>query len=73
MEAWAESVEAFGAGLQAMVDLVEDPACDLFAELPWGSDGHTVLREVLILADHNAYHVGQIMQLRKALAAVSAA
>lgn len=40
---------------------------DLFAYLPWSSEGRTVLREVMILADHNAYHAGQIMQLRKAL------
>ncbi len=65
--AWAASLAGFSEGLQRMVTLVQDPACDLFADLPWSSEGHTVLREVMILADHNAYHAGQIMQLRKAL------
>lgn len=68
-EAWAASLAGFSEGLQSMVTLLQDPALDLFADLPWSSDGHTVLREVMVLADHNAYHAGQIMQLRKALSA----
>jgi hypothetical protein len=67
-QAWEESVEAFRSGLEAMAELVRDPGTDLFAEIPW-SDGHTVLREALLLADHNAYHVGQIVTLRRALGA----
>ena len=66
--AWDESVAAFTAGLDRMASLVSDPAQDLFEPFPWSEEGHTLLREVLILADHNAYHVGQIMQLRRALA-----
>jgi hypothetical protein len=47
-------------------DLVADPRTDLYAKLPWG-DGQTVLREVMMLADHNAYHLGQIVSVRQAL------
>lgn len=67
-EAWDESLEAFRDGLAGMVDLLRDPGTDLFAEIPW-SDGHTVLREALLLADHNAYHVGQMVTLRRTLGA----
>ncbi len=64
--AWELSLEAFRRDLQAMCDLVSDPAQDLFRELPWG-DGQTLLREALLVADHNAYHVGQIVTLRRLL------
>ncbi|MFL6263567.1 MAG: DinB family protein [Thermoanaerobaculia bacterium] len=66
--AWEKSVEAFQRDLQAMQDLVADPRTDLFAKLPWG-DGQTVLREALMLADHNAYHLGQLVSVRQALGA----
>ncbi len=64
--AWEASVAAFRRDLQAMCDLVADPASDLFAELPWG-DGQTLLREANLVADHNAYHLGQIVTLRSLL------
>lgn len=67
--AWDASVEAFEDGLQAMVALVLDLERDLFEPLPWSEGGHTLMREALILADHNAYHIGQIVQLTKALGA----
>ncbi len=66
-EAWEASVAAFKNGLQEMIALVSDPMRDLFETLPWSEEGHTLLREALILADHNAYHLGQIVQLKKAL------
>jgi hypothetical protein len=52
--------------MQAMERLVADPKVDLYAEIPWG-DGQTILREALLMADHNAYHFGQLMMLRKSL------
>ena len=64
--AWEKSLESFQRDLQAMQDLVADPKTDLFAKLPWG-DGQTVLREAMMLADHNAYHLGQIVSVRQAL------
>ena len=66
--AWDRSVEAFRRDLKAMQDLVADPKTDLFAKIPWGKD-QTILREALLVADHNAYHVGQIVTLRQALGA----
>jgi DinB superfamily len=66
--AWDRSVEAFRADLQAMKDLVADPKTDLFALIPHG-EGQTVLREALLVADHNAYHLGQLVTVRRLLGA----
>jgi hypothetical protein len=68
--AWEQSVETFRADLRAMQDLVADPATDLFARIPHG-DGQTILREALLVADHNAYHLGQLIVVRRALGAWS--
>ncbi|HKX29714.1 MAG TPA: DinB family protein [Blastocatellia bacterium] len=65
-EAWDASVAAFMADLEAVIELVQDPRVDLTAAIPHG-EGRTYLREVLLIADHNAYHLGQIVQLRKIL------
>ena len=67
-DAWEASVAAFRRDLQAMKDLVADPKTDLYARLPWG-DGQTVLREAMLVADHNAYHLGQIVLVRRLLGA----
>jgi hypothetical protein len=67
-DAWAHSVAAFQFDLQAMCDLVADPRVDLFARIPHG-DGQTILREALLAADHNAYHLGQMVVVRRALGA----
>jgi hypothetical protein len=64
--AWTRSVKAFQADLQAMCDLVADEKTDLFAKIPHG-DGQTILREALVLADHNSYHLGEIVLLRRLL------
>jgi DinB superfamily len=66
--AWDRSVAAFRADLRVMQDLIADPATDLFARIPHG-EGQTVLREALLVADHNAYHLGQLVLLRRALGA----
>jgi hypothetical protein len=66
--AWERSIKGFRADLRAMQDLVADPATDLFARIPHG-DGQTVLREALLVADHNAYHLGQLVVVRRALGA----
>jgi hypothetical protein len=68
--AWDRSVAAFRADLQAMQDFVADPATDLFARIPHG-EGQTILREALLIADHNAYHLGQLVVVRRALGAWS--
>ena len=67
-KAWAESVAAFQRDLEEMVHLVRSPRTDLFAKIPHGQ-GQTILREALLLADHNAYHLGQLVDLRRALGA----
>jgi hypothetical protein len=64
--AWDQSIAAFRADLKAMEDLVEDPSTDLFAPIPHGQ-GQTILREALLLADHNAYHLGQLVLVRRCL------
>jgi hypothetical protein len=66
--AWDKSVEDFRADLQAMCDLVAEPKTDLLARIPHG-EGQTVLREALLVADHNAYHLGQLVVVRRALGA----
>ena len=64
--AWDESVAAVRADLKSMSDLVADRSMDLMAPLPHAPE-HTLLREALLVADHNSYHVGQMVQLRRAL------
>ncbi len=67
-EAWDASVQAFRDDLNQMIDLVANPDTDLFAPIPHG-DGQTILREALLVADHNAYHFGQLVFLRRCLGA----
>ena len=66
--AWDESVKAFRSDLRALEKLVEDPRTDLYAPIPWG-DGQTILREALLVADHNAYHLGELLMIRRLLGA----
>jgi uncharacterized damage-inducible protein DinB len=67
-KAWKDSVAAFRRDLKEMEKLVEDAKTDLFARIPWG-DRQTILREALLVADHNAYHLGQIVLLRRLVGA----
>jgi len=64
--AWERSVRTFRADLKAMERLVANPRTDLFVRIPHGQ-GQTILREALLVADHNAYHLGQLVMLRKLL------
>ena len=66
--AWEKSVQSFQHDLQEMAKLVKNQKTDLFATIPHGQ-GQTILREALLLADHNAYHLGQLVDLRRALGA----
>ncbi|MFZ0957562.1 MAG: DinB family protein [Candidatus Sulfotelmatobacter sp.] len=66
--AWNKSIQRFRRDLKYMQELVADPKTDLFARIPWG-DGQTVLREALLVADHNAYHLGQLLDVRRLLGA----
>lgn len=62
--AWDKSVESFQKDLEAMAELADQG--DLYTPFPWGK-GQTLLREILLAADHNAYHVGQLLLVRKLL------
>ena len=66
--AWSKSVAALRADLAELKRMAGDPKLDLFAKIPHGS-GQTYLRELLLVADHNAYHTGQLVALRKRLGA----
>lgn len=61
---WDASVAAFQGDLERLVTIVNDPETDLFGSVP-SHDDHTVLREMLIVADHNAYHIGELAILRQ--------
>jgi hypothetical protein len=67
-DAWDRSVAAFRADCKAFAKMIADPATDLFAPVRHGK-GQTYLREVLLLADHNAYHIGQLIYARRVLGA----
>jgi DinB superfamily len=64
--AWQKSVKALEHDLDEMRKLVSDPSTDLLAPIPGGS-GQTILREALLIADHNAYHLGQLVLVRRLL------
>jgi len=68
---WDKSVHAFRADRKALADLVSDESINLFTPIPHG-DGQTVLREALVAADHNAYHLGELVLVRRLLGAWSA-
>ena len=61
---WNETVEKFRNDLEAFADLVRDPDTDLFAKIPHGT-GQTVLREALVLADHNSNHLGALIAISR--------
>jgi hypothetical protein len=67
-QAWGKSVAAFRVGLDAMMELVQDESTELLTPLPHDPE-KTVLREALLLADHNAYHLGQLVLVRRLLGA----
>jgi len=65
-KAWKDSIASVKKDLKAMEALISSAKADLYARLPWG-DGQTLLREALLVADHNSYHVGQLAMLRKCI------
>ena len=66
--AWDQSVEQFRQNLKSMENLISHPGVDLTARIPHGT-GQTLLREALLVADHNSYHLGQLVFVRKMLEA----
>jgi uncharacterized damage-inducible protein DinB len=66
-KAWDDSVAAFRADCERLKSLARDETVDLHALVPTGQGHQTYLRAILLMADHNAYHVGQIVVVRRAL------
>jgi DinB family protein len=65
---WNKSVKAFRKDLAEFGALVRDPMQDLYRKFPWGQ-GQTLLREALLIADHNSYHLGQLVLVRRLVGA----
>lgn len=64
---WAKSVQQVREDLAIFTRLIADPAQDLYRAFPWG-DGQNLLREALLIIDHNSYHLGQLLQVKQAVA-----
>jgi len=62
---WLDTIRRFRDDLNALEAMLADPSVDLLAPIPHGYDGHTILREILLVADHNAYHTGELAILRQ--------
>jgi hypothetical protein len=65
-DAWHKSIDAYKADRRALEKLIKDPEIDLWMAFPHG-DGQTLLREAVLVANHNSYHLGQLMFLKKML------
>jgi hypothetical protein len=65
---WNETLASFQRDMEALQVIVMDPQTDLHARIPWGT-GQTVLRELLLVADHNAYHIGEFAIMRQVMGA----
>ena len=65
-ELWNETVKKFRRDLKQMNELIADPSTDLFARIPHGT-GQTILREALLLADHNSNHLGALIVMSRML------
>lgn len=64
---WNETISRFRGDLQSLIKIVNDPARDICAQIPHGQPGHTILREILVVAAHNSYHIGEFGILRGTL------
>jgi len=65
-EIWESTYRCFFNDLEKVIELVKDESIDLTSKIPHGA-GHTYLREILLVADHNSYHIGKIIDIRKTL------
>lgn len=61
---WKKTVSGYKADLAALKKIVQNPKTDLYSKIPWG-DGQTVLREMLLVADHNSYEIGELATMRR--------
>ncbi len=63
---WQETIKSFEGDLQALQEIVKDPETDLYAPIPHASD-YTIFREILVVSDHSAYHIGEFAILRQVM------
>jgi uncharacterized damage-inducible protein DinB len=63
---WQETVTSFKDGNRALIAMVENKDTDLYARIPWGT-GQTIAREIMLVADHNAYHIGELAIMRQTM------
>jgi hypothetical protein len=63
---WQQTLRAFLADQQALLAIIRDPHTDLWAPIPQGT-GQTIAREMLVVADHNAYHLGEFAIMRQVM------
>ena len=61
---WRRTIDSFLADRASLVAIIQDPARDLTAQIPHGEPGHSIMREILVVAAHNAYHIGEFGGLR---------
>lgn len=66
-ESWRATVKAIQADMNTFEALIHSPDSNLYAAIPWGKNGETLLREVLLAADHTSYHLGELILLRRVL------
>jgi hypothetical protein len=66
-ESWDATVKAVHSDMKSFEALVHSPDSNLYAAIPWGKNSETLLREVLLAADHTSYHVGELILLRRIL------
>jgi len=66
LDGWDKALEQIGVDLNRMLELIQNHNNDLFSPIPHGT-GQTLFRETLLLADHNSYHIGQLVDLEKLL------
>jgi hypothetical protein len=69
-ELWEETVARFRDDLKQLMNLASNPSTNLFARIPHGT-GQTILREALLIADHNAYHLGVLVVMRRILSSAT--
>ncbi len=65
-EIWGGTLSGFRSDLKALIDMVQNPAIDLCAPLPHAPD-YTVFREILVVGDHNGYHLGELAIVRQVM------
>ena len=64
--AWEKTIASLRADLQSLLEIVNDPTVNLYTPIPHG-DGQNILREILVVSDHNAYHIGEFATLRQVM------